>query len=397
MPLESETVTGNPDAPQQNSEQELVQVSDNDSQALVQEDACVFKSKTVEEEEIVCPLKLAKSPVAEATEDFLVNEIKSYVEVETNVNAASIESPVSPSTPANSDVEESVIEPEPPQIVDVSYNEKENVPDEVIIIEKLNGHHIEESVPLAAEEEPTPILAVVEPEPEIKLTNGNNQAENFNGECKFEPKKVEEPSEVVEESEVLKNGYEKPALNGTIASELPDYKLPDVVEVKKNFEFVAPAGNNRGHVQPKKGALSTTIDSQGVRQAYQDVRNDGSETQWAIFKFEGPTIVTSATGADFEEFTKHFGEDDRAFAYIRVQTGDEMSRRAKFLLFTWVGPNVSVLKRAKMSTDKALIKDIVSNFAVELQTENLTDITLQNFETELDKAAGAHYGTGIRS
>lgn len=37
-----------------------------------------------------------------------------------------------------------------------------------------------------------------------------------------------------------------------------------------------------------------------------------------------------------------------------------MSRRAKFLLVTWVGPSVSVLKRAKMSTDKALIKDVVS-------------------------------------
>ncbi|KAH1014421.1 hypothetical protein HUJ05_012289 [Dendroctonus ponderosae] len=74
-----------------------------------------------------------------------------------------------------------------------------------------------------------------------------------------------------------------------------------------------------------------------------------------------------------------------------------MSRRAKFLLVTWVGPSVSVLKRAKMSTDKALIKDVVSNFAVELQTENIGDIELRNFETELDKAAGAHYGTGVRS
>lgn len=40
--------------------------------------------------------------------------------------------------------------------------------------------------------------------------------------------------------------------------------------------------------------------------------------------------------------------------------GDEMSKRKKFMFVTWVGPNVSVINRAKMSTDKAIIKDIIS-------------------------------------
>ncbi|KAL1513053.1 hypothetical protein ABEB36_002532 [Hypothenemus hampei] len=210
-----------------------------------------------------------------------------------------------------------------------------------------------------------------------------------------------EPS--VEPHEEISNGQsaneEPPVLNGTIASELidEDYSLPEVSKVKKNFENLKSTEHGSAFITapPKKGALSTTIDTDSIKKAYQDVRYDGSATQWAVFKFEGPTIVTSATGSDFTEFRTQFVDDERAFGYIRMQTGDEMSRRAKFLLVTWVGPSVSVLKRAKMSTDKAIIKDIVSNFAVELQTENLADINLQNFETELDKAAGAHYGTGI--
>ena len=40
------------------------------------------------------------------------------------------------------------------------------------------------------------------------------------------------------------------------------------------------------------------------------------------------------------------------------QTGDEMSKRAKFVMVTCIGPGVSVMKKAKMSTDKALMKDI---------------------------------------
>ena len=56
-------------------------------------------------------------------------------------------------------------------------------------------------------------------------------------------------------------------------------------------------------------------------------------------------------------------DDDRAYAYARFETGDEMSRRAKFAFITWIGPNVSPLKKAKVSTDKAFVKAVwtVSN------------------------------------
>ena len=36
-----------------------------------------------------------------------------------------------------------------------------------------------------------------------------------------------------------------------------------------------------------------------------------------------------------------------------------MSKRAKFVLVTWIGPSVSIMKKAKMSTDKAVIKDVI--------------------------------------
>ncbi len=36
-----------------------------------------------------------------------------------------------------------------------------------------------------------------------------------------------------------------------------------------------------------------------------------------------------------------------------------MSKRSKFVFLTWVGSNVSVMKKAKMSTDKLLMKEII--------------------------------------
>ena len=53
------------------------------------------------------------------------------------------------------------------------------------------------------------------------------------------------------------------------------------------------------------------------------------------------------------------------------------------MLVTWVGPSVSVMKKAKMSTDKALLKDVIqvsefTNFYRELNVKSKTDIRPKN-------------------
>lgn len=78
-----------------------------------------------------------------------------------------------------------------------------------------------------------------------------------------------------------------------------------------------------------------------------------------MFKFQDQNIVCSATGVGFDSFRGHFADNERVFGFIRIQMGDEMSKRQKFVFLTWVGPKVSVIRRAKMSIDKAMVKNIV--------------------------------------
>ncbi len=47
------------------------------------------------------------------------------------------------------------------------------------------------------------------------------------------------------------------------------------------------------------------------------------------------------------------------YGYVRIETGDELSKRAKFALITWVGPSVKATLRAAVSTDKAIVKGVI--------------------------------------
>ncbi|MGH0115768.1 UNVERIFIED_CONTAM: hypothetical protein FKN15_046953 [Acipenser sinensis] len=79
------------------------------------------------------------------------------------------------------------------------------------------------------------------------------------------------------------------------------------------------------------------------------------------------------------------------FGFIRITTGDAMSKRAKFTLITWIGENVSGLQRAKISTDKTLVKDVVQNFAKEFVISDRRELEEDYIKNELKKAGGANY------
>lgn len=114
----------------------------------------------------------------------------------------------------------------------------------------------------------------------------------------------------------------------------------------------------------------------------------------ATFKYEGKMIKYDASGEAYDEFlgqlggamrslhlrrsieaqqafvnTPHikfsfpfpvYADDERVYGYVRFETGDELSRRAKFAFITWIGPSVGVLKKAKVSTDKAFMKEVMN-------------------------------------
>ena len=79
-----------------------------------------------------------------------------------------------------------------------------------------------------------------------------------------------------------------------------------------------------------------------IAQAYEDVRDDKSETSWLVLKYESATkdnLKLDSTGTgDISEMCEHLGNDEAAYAYIRMKLGnDEYSERVKFVFVVWAG------------------------------------------------------------
>ena len=141
--------------------------------------------------------------------------------------------------------------------------------------------------------------------------------------------------------------------------------------------------------------MSTSCDKEAIRQAYDSVRDDKTDVNWAIFKYEGNKITVASTGVNYEEFLSAFTEEERLYGFLRLFTGDELSKRAKFAFITWIGGSVGALKRARVSIDKTLVKEVVTNFAVEIAASDSSDLEESKVRELVIKAGGANYGTGV--
>eukprot|EP01134_Creolimax_fragrantissima_P000946 CFRG0946T1 len=143
--------------------------------------------------------------------------------------------------------------------------------------------------------------------------------------------------------------------------------------------------------------MAVLADRQAIATAYEDVRNDGTESEWMFLAYDDANMVfLESTGTGYDELLTKFNDDNRGYAFVRVETGDELSKRAKFALITWIGDNVSALKKAKVSIQKAEVKSVVKSFAAEILANDKGDASFKVVEDVLRKAGGANYGTGAR-
>ncbi|KAK3207807.1 hypothetical protein GRF29_96g475357 [Pseudopithomyces chartarum] len=133
-----------------------------------------------------------------------------------------------------------------------------------------------------------------------------------------------------------------------------------------------------------------------IAQAYEDVRSDKSETTWLVLKYASATsdsLKLDSTGTgDIAEMCETLGNDEAAYAYVRMKLGnDEYSERTKFCFVVWAGPQTKIMRKAKMSFQSGQVKQVIKTYAVEIQTGDKKELEAEVVTMKLRKAMGANY------
>ncbi|KAL7413738.1 hypothetical protein BDY24DRAFT_387972 [Mrakia frigida] len=140
------------------------------------------------------------------------------------------------------------------------------------------------------------------------------------------------------------------------------------------------------------------VDDPTIKAAYEDVRNDKSEVNWVLLDYEtekSNTLVVTSTGSSdspLSELEALLSPEKASFAYVRVKyANDEESFREKFVLIVWIGADVKVMRRAKISVHTTDVKRVFPAFSVQVSASAPADLSEKDIVVRLRKAGGASY------
>ncbi|KXN82197.1 Coactosin [Leucoagaricus sp. SymC.cos] len=138
------------------------------------------------------------------------------------------------------------------------------------------------------------------------------------------------------------------------------------------------------------------VSDQVIVDAYKDVRDDKTETNWLLLDYESDRsdkLQLTSTGTGGLSELKDALVDSRAsYAYVRVKySNDKESVREKFILVVWIGPSCKVMRKAKISVHTADVKAVLNAFSIEVAARERDDLKEDPIVIRLRKAGGASY------
>ncbi|KAI8139528.1 hypothetical protein BJV82DRAFT_626424 [Fennellomyces sp. T-0311] len=142
--------------------------------------------------------------------------------------------------------------------------------------------------------------------------------------------------------------------------------------------------------------MSLIVNDPAIIEAYEDVRDDKSSTDWAFFDFadgkpDRLKVAGSGSGG-LSEFVGQLKPEIAGWGYVRMNmSNDEYSQRIKFVLVPWCGESVGIMRKAKLSIQIADVKNILRNFHIEVPASHVQDLDEKDVMTRLRRAGGANY------
>lgn len=113
--------------------------------------------------------------------------------------------------------------------------------------------------------------------------------------------------------------------------------------------------------------------------AYDKVRSDKDPETWLLLDYESPTsnkLVLTKTGqGSVEDFAQELDPEKASFGYVRIKyRNDEQSFREKFILVIFIGAQVKIMRRARVSVHAADVKHVLRSYSIEVNANSPDDL-----------------------
>ena len=147
-------------------------------------------------------------------------------------------------------------------------------------------------------------------------------------------------------------------------------------------------------------AVNVETNHEQLRHAWKQVTSRDDPTNWCLFTLggDGKTLGVKATGAGgFNDLVSHLDDGEVAFGAFLVKgiddRGSTVSERDKFVAFTWIGENVPVMKKARVSVQKKDVLRIFDGCGMNIEIIDRESFTPKWVTSILLKSGGAHKPT----
>jgi hypothetical protein len=155
---------------------------------------------------------------------------------------------------------------------------------------------------------------------------------------------------------------------------------------KSNFGFQGQSS------ETKTGAAIAA--SGDVTNAIADVRSDKSETNWLVTAYEDndtkkPLKLVASGNGGVDELINHLTTDLIAYVFIRVIDIIEGIKTVKFAFITFIGPDVSIMKKAKVATNKGGVTALFAPSHVTLEISSPNEISDEILLSTIQDASGS--------
>jgi hypothetical protein len=139
------------------------------------------------------------------------------------------------------------------------------------------------------------------------------------------------------------------------------------------------------------------VSDPAIREAYDDVRSDATETNWLLITYEEGSgnkkwVLAGKGSGGLAELKDALTDNFIGFGYLRVISGDDMSKRAKFVFIKYLSKGLKMNTKALLNVHRGDVEKVFNQISIAVEAEGKEELTEADINERINKAGGAHYG-----